>query len=79
MDAGAGVDNIDYVPASRRLYVAAARAGTLTVGELGADGSLSARAVAPTTQGARNAVVTAGGKVYLTDPQHGGVLVLAPR
>jgi DNA-binding beta-propeller fold protein YncE len=79
MPAGAGVDNIDYVPASHRLYVAAARAGTLTVGELGPDGSLVARAVVPTTEGARNAVVAGGGKVYLTDPQHGGLLVLEPK
>lgn len=79
LDAGEGIDNLDYVPATHRLYVAAARAGTLTIAELGASGELTKRAVVPTTEGARNAIVVDGGKVYLTDPAHGGVLVVEPR
>jgi DNA-binding beta-propeller fold protein YncE len=79
LDAGAGIDNLDYVQSTHRLYVAAARAGTLTIAELTAAGALESRAVIPTNEGARNPVAVDGGKVYLTNTKGGGVLVVTPR
>ena len=54
VDTGEGVDDLDYAPASRLLYVGAAKAGKLTiVGQVA------------THAGARNGVVTRRGTVYL--------------
>jgi DNA-binding beta-propeller fold protein YncE len=77
--AGDGIDNLEYVPAAHRLYVAAARAGTMTIADLAASGALEQRAVVTTAEGARNPVAVDGGKVYLTDSAHGGVLVVTPK
>ena len=79
IDTGAGVDNIDYVGATRRLYVGAARVGRLTVAQLQPDGKLTGVATVNTTEGARNGVATDDGTVYLTDAQHGAVLVVLPK
>src|SRR5438067_3045447 len=40
IDTGKGVDNIDYLPSKRRLYVSAGQAARLTLAEAGDDGSL---------------------------------------
>src|SRR5947207_2976087 len=69
VDTGDGVDDIVYVPATRLLYVGAARAGKLTIARADAAGKLSVQATVPTREGARNAVVTREGTVYLA---HGG-------
>src|SRR5262249_35871129 len=79
LDAGEGIDNLDYVPATHRLYVAAARAGTLTIAELGASGELAKVAVVPTTEGARNAIAVDGGKGYPTRPAPRRALLVTPR
>jgi DNA-binding beta-propeller fold protein YncE len=78
VDTGAGVDNIDYVPARHEVYVGAARAATLTVAKVGDDGTLTTVATQPTAEGARNGVATDDGVVYLTLSPAGSVLIMAP-
>jgi DNA-binding beta-propeller fold protein YncE len=69
IDTGEGVDDIDYVPSTHRVYAGAGRAAALTVAEVGAGGKLRLVATVPTHAGARNAAVTDQGVVYLA---HGG-------
>jgi len=65
IDTGDGVDDLDYAPATRLVYVGAAKAGTLTQARLDASGKLSVVAKVPTHAGARNGVVTKDGTVFL--------------
>ena len=78
MDVGDGLDNIDVLESRHDVYAAAARAVTLTIAHLDAQGGLSPRAIAPTRLGARNAVTTEDGVAYLTDAAEGKILVVAP-
>ncbi len=79
VDTGAGVDNVDYVAATRRLYVAAGKASRLTVVEVGDGGTLTVVATADTHDGARNGVADASGRAYLADsPGARLVVVSAP-
>jgi DNA-binding beta-propeller fold protein YncE len=76
LDTGAGVDNIDYLPSSRSLYVAGARAATIVVAHLDQKGVLTQTASHTTAKGARNAVATADGNAYVADGPEGKVLVV---
>lgn len=78
IDVGDGIDNIDYVQSRRELYVAAARAATLTIARLDARRSLVRIASVATVSGARNAVATEEGAAYLTDSAGGKILVVTP-
>jgi len=78
LDTGAGVDNIDYVPKRRELYVAAAKAAKLTIVRLDDRRTLAPLAVVATATGARNAVATDEGVAYLTDSPDGRLLVVSP-
>ena len=78
IDAGDGVDNIDYVESRRQLYAAAARAAKLTIARLDPEGGLTVVASVATTAGARNAVATDEGSAYLTDSPHGTIVVVSP-
>lgn len=77
-DTGEGVDDIDYVPASRLVYVGAGRAGKLTIAWLDAKGALTPIAVVPTKQGARNPAAASDGSVYLQNAQAGELVVVSP-
>ena len=70
VDTGDGVDDIDYAPATHMLYVGAAKAAKLTIAHADQSGHLTIVAQVPTQEGARNAVVTKDGTVYLA---HAGV------
>jgi outer membrane protein assembly factor BamB len=74
---GDGVDNIDYVEPRHELFAGAARAAKLTVAAVDAHGTLTARAVIPTSTGARNPVATDDGTAYLTDSPAGKILVVS--
>jgi len=79
---GDGVDDIDYSPATHRLYVGAARAGQLTIAGVDAHGKLSLVATVATHLGARNPAVTDQGVVYLAHSALGGLsdlVVVEPR
>jgi DNA-binding beta-propeller fold protein YncE len=65
VDAGDGVDDINYAPATHLLYVGAARAARLTIAHADDNGQLAVIAQVSTHEGARNGVVTKNGTVYL--------------
>jgi DNA-binding beta-propeller fold protein YncE len=65
VDAGDGVDGIDYAPATHLLYVGAARAAKLTIAQADSNGRLVIVAQVPTHEGARNGVVSKNGTIYL--------------
>ena len=73
VDTGDGVDDIDYAPATHRLYVGAAKAGQLTVATVDAKGKMAVEAKVPTHVGARNPAVTDKGVVYLAHSSLGGL------
>jgi DNA-binding beta-propeller fold protein YncE len=68
LEAGAGIDNIEYSDTAKVLVVAAAKAARLTVARLSDKGDLSIVATGVTPAGARNAVTDADGNVYVVDP-----------
>jgi DNA-binding beta-propeller fold protein YncE len=78
IDTGDGVDDLDYAAATRTLYVAAAKAATLTVAAVDAKGALTLVDKVATKGGARNGVVDAHGKVYLADGPTSEILIAAP-
>ncbi len=78
LETGAGLDNLDFLPAQRTVYAAAAGAATLTVARLDEHGTLRRIASSPTAKGARNAVVTDDGVVYVADGPEGKILVVHP-
>jgi hypothetical protein len=74
VDTGDGVDDLDYSPATHMLYVGAAKDAKLTIAHADQSGHLTVVAQVPTPAGARNAVVTKDGTVYLA---HAGVKLSA--
>jgi DNA-binding beta-propeller fold protein YncE len=78
LDTGEGVDNIDYLPARRALYVAASGAAVLTVAHVDEKGILQRTASTATARGARNAVATDEGVAYVADGPEGKILVVRP-
>jgi hypothetical protein len=78
LDTGDGVDNIDYLPARRSVYVAAGRTGMLTVARLDGKGRLRSTGSMTTAARARNAVVADDGTAYVADGPEGKILVVKP-
>jgi DNA-binding beta-propeller fold protein YncE len=81
INTGDGVDDLNYSPATRTLYIRAAKDARLTVARVDPTGKLSQVAVVPTREGARNGVVTKDGTVYLAHSQLGklaGLVVVSP-
>lgn len=79
IDTGDGVDDFDYTVADRHVYVGAAKAAKLTVALLDPKGGLSLLASVPTSEGARNGVVTADGRVYLAHSKASELVVVTPQ
>ncbi len=79
IDTGDGVDDLDYSPATRTLYVAAAQAATLSIVGVDAKGALSLVDTVPTKHGGRNGVVDAHGVVYVADGPTSELLIVAPK
>jgi DNA-binding beta-propeller fold protein YncE len=75
-DTGAGVDNLDYIDATKLLYVAAGKAAKLTILRVEDKGLLNVVATAVTAEGARNAVADANGNAYVVDGQGARLLVV---
>lgn len=65
IETGDGVDDLDFAPLTRVVYVGAAKAGTLTAARLDGAGKLTLVAKVPTHAGARNGVVAKDGTVFL--------------
>lgn len=78
LDAGEGIDNIDYVAGLKRLFIAGGGSATLTVAAVDDRGQLTKVASVPTAPGARNAVATEQGQAYVADTPEGKILVVAP-
>jgi len=78
LEAGEGVDNIDYLPAKRLLYATAGRSGKLTVAHLEDDGSLKLVATSPVGKGCRVVVATQDGTAYAADSAGGQLWVFKP-
>lgn len=76
LETGGGVDNVDYLPARRELYVASSGAATLTVAHLDEKGVLRSAASIATAQGARNAVAEEDGTAYVADGPAGKILIV---
>jgi DNA-binding beta-propeller fold protein YncE len=77
IETGAGLDNIEYVESTQRLYAAAGRAARLTVAHVDDQGQPSVIATAVTAEGARNAVTDAKGTVYVADSRAARMLIIA--
>jgi len=75
LDAGAGVDNIDWFEPEHLLYAAAGKAATLTVARVDDNGHTTPIAVGASVPGARNGVVDGSGNAYVTDPKNARLLV----
>jgi len=73
---GEGVDDPDLDRATRTVYAAGGKAGTLAIATLGKDGSLTLVTQAPTAQGARNGAVTEGGKFYVSAGHDGQLIIV---
>ncbi len=78
LQTGGGVDNIDYSPERKLLYVASREDGMLTFARVADGGALSVLASAPTAKGARNPVIDKNGVVYVADSPDGKIIVVKP-
>jgi DNA-binding beta-propeller fold protein YncE len=74
IETGNGVDDLDYVPGTRTVYVGAAKAGELIIAHLDGAGKLTLKEKVATHAGARNGVVSKNGSVFLG---HGGGVSLS--
>ncbi len=79
VDAGEGIDDFDYAPTTHLLYIAASKAGKLTVASVDGNGALTVKDTIPTMAGARNGVVDAAGVVYLTHAAGSELLAVETR
>jgi DNA-binding beta-propeller fold protein YncE len=76
IDAGEGVDNIDYV--KKRVYASAGRSEKLTIADLADDGSFKPVATAQVGKGCRVVVATPDGTAYAADSLGGQLWVVKP-
>jgi DNA-binding beta-propeller fold protein YncE len=78
LEAGDGVDNIDYLPSKRLLYASAGRSEKVTVAYLQDDGSVKPLVTARVGKGSRTVVATEDGTAYAADSGGGELWVLKP-
>jgi DNA-binding beta-propeller fold protein YncE len=76
VETGAGVDNPDYLPSRRLLYIASGKAASLTVYKVSAKGALEKTASAETAPGCRVVVVDSKGNAFVSDSAGGRLLVV---
>ena len=77
LDAGAGVDAIEYASDTKKLYVAAGKSGRLTIATFSNAGAPTIVAKGETAPSARNAVVDSSGNAYVVDSQNAKLLVVS--
>lgn len=75
---GDGLDDFEYTADDHRVYAGAAKAGTLTVAQLDAQGGLAPIAQVATRAGARNGVVSKDGRVFLSHSQGSEIVIVTP-
>jgi DNA-binding beta-propeller fold protein YncE len=78
LTTGAGVDNIDFLPTGRLVYVASGKDARLTVAAVGEDGILEIASTSKTADGCRTVVVDDAGTAYLPDSRGGRLVVVRP-
>ena len=78
LKTGAGVDNLDYDPRRRLLFVASGRDGNLVIAHVDDAGAPRKTATVATAKGARNPVLDARGTAYVEDSLNGRLLVFEP-
>ncbi|HZL16534.1 MAG TPA: hypothetical protein VFG23_02190 [Polyangia bacterium] len=74
-----GVDNLDYDPLRRLLFVASGQGATLVIARVDDGGALRKVSSVPTAKGARNPVLDARGTAYVEDSGNGRLLVVEPQ
>lgn len=75
---GGGVDNPDYLPSRKLLYLASGKTATLHIFQVSEDGGLKPIATAPTASGARVVVVDDKGTAFVADSAGGQLVVVEP-
>jgi len=78
VEAGEGVDNIDYLSAKRLLYISAGRSEKLTVAHLEEGGALKQVSSEKVGKGCRVVVATQDGTAYAADSAGGQLWVQKP-
>ncbi len=73
-DTGAGVDNIDWVSATRHLFVASGAEARLSVIAVDEHGALTLARSAPTSKGCRTVVTAKDERAWLPDSANGRVV-----
>ncbi len=73
---GGGVDNPDYLPSRKLLYLASGKTATLHIFQVSEDGGLKPIATAPTANGARVVVVDGKGTAFVADSAGGQLVVV---
>jgi DNA-binding beta-propeller fold protein YncE len=76
LKTGGGVDNIDYDPVRKLLYLASGKDATLTLARVAEGGALSSVTTATTATGARTVVVDGSGTAYVADSPGGRLIVI---
>jgi DNA-binding beta-propeller fold protein YncE len=78
IDAGGGVDFIDFDASRRLLYLASGKTATLIIASAGDRGELKKVASAATAPGARAVILDGDGNAYVADSAAGRLLVVRP-
>jgi hypothetical protein len=76
VEAGEGLDNIDYLPGKHLVFAAAGKAATLTVAEASAAGALKKVSSTATAEGTRVVVVDGAGTAYVADSKGSRVFIV---
>jgi hypothetical protein len=77
LDAGNGVDIIDYDPSLSHLYLPGGKSATMAILEVSSEGKLGLIRTVPTAAGAHCVVSDGSGRVFVCDPKAGRLLVIA--
>jgi hypothetical protein len=77
VEAGAGVDNIDWSESQQLLYAAAGKAARLTIAHVDDKGLAATIAVGTSVEGARNGVADGSGNAYVPDSMNARLLIFA--
>ena len=78
VEAGEGLDNIDYLPSKHLVFAAAGKAATLTIAEDAVSGALTKVSSSKGVEGGRVVVVDGAGTAYVADSKGGSVLIIRP-
>lgn len=73
---GAGVDIVDYDPASGHLYVPGAKSATLSILGVSGDGRLAVLGSAEVAEGSHCVATDGQGRAFVGDPKHGRLIVI---